>query len=309
MSSLAKASVDDLGPVEGLVLNSLYFRQITDRMETVKSPHEKTYEWVFCDPLVTGKPWDDFTKWLSHGSRCYWICGKAGAGKSTLMKYIFQDPRTSSALREWAQGNHLVQTAFFFWGLGNAVQKSQEGLLRSLLYDILRREPQLIWVVMTELLPIATNLGPGEKLAEPSMVELMRWFKRLLQPSHGRRYFFLIDGLDEYDGDTSTLVDLISSVSHQENVKFVLSSRPIPVCVENFSSLPKLYLHDLTPDDIRRYAKNWLSDRVRRKGNDASVLVEKIVEKSFGVFKWVELSVKSLIRGLENRDSMAELER
>jgi len=304
------AKVLDLNSMEQDILNSLYFRQMTDRFETVRSPQGHTYEWIFCNSAEANTPWDDFTTWLREGSGCYWINGKAGSGKSTLMKFIYQHPQTRLELSRWAGTNSLVVGSFFFWGLGNTAQKSQGGLLRSLLHDILSNEPQLISATMPEMLREAAAVGEGERLAEPSHAELIRWFKNVLGLSKQHQYFFLIDGIDEYGGDPSQLLELIASISRtQMNVKFLLSSRPIPVCVDNFAQFPKLHLHDFTREDIRQYAEARLGPRLRQKGQRWATLVDQIVEKSSGVFVWVEVSIQSMLRGLENRDRMAELEK
>ncbi|KAK7408873.1 hypothetical protein QQX98_008934 [Neonectria punicea] len=306
-STHGHATVTGLRSAEQRILNSLYFRYMTDRYETVRPPHKETYQWIFCDPVAAEKPWDDFLAWLQGDGGIYWICGKAGSGKSTLTRFIYEDPRTLAALQRWAGDNTLALGSFFFWGLGNSVQKSQEGLLRSLLHDILSKDPCLIPLVMMELLPMVADPNAPQRLAEPSLAELMKWFKRLLDQSNSRKYFFLIDGIDEYHGDPSKLVELISSISQSSNVKFLVSSRPIPSCVDTFATVPKLHLHDLTRDDIRRYSEDLLGPRLRERDESWTMLIYQIVEKSSGVFIWVELSVKSLLRGLENRDKKAEL--
>lgn len=40
--------------------------------------------------------WNDFVAWLEEGDGLYWIAGKAGSGKSTLMKYIASHPSTGN---------------------------------------------------------------------------------------------------------------------------------------------------------------------------------------------------------------------
>ncbi|KAM0278486.1 hypothetical protein ACHAQH_005153 [Verticillium albo-atrum] len=82
-SSLAKAESRDVSYMGYCILHSIYFRQMTGRLETVKPRHKETCELVFCNSLATQKPWSDFVQWLASGSGTYWICGKAGAGKST----------------------------------------------------------------------------------------------------------------------------------------------------------------------------------------------------------------------------------
>lgn len=60
------------------------------------------------------------------------------------MKYLYNYSKTGAALREWATGKDLVVAGFFFWSAGTSMQKSQEGLLQSLLMCILKQRPALI---------------------------------------------------------------------------------------------------------------------------------------------------------------------
>jgi chromosomal replication initiation ATPase DnaA len=43
-----------------------------------------------------------FIEWLSSGVGIFHISGKLGSGKSTLMKYLFNHPRTETELSKWA---------------------------------------------------------------------------------------------------------------------------------------------------------------------------------------------------------------
>ncbi|KAI1128909.1 hypothetical protein F5Y10DRAFT_291558 [Nemania abortiva] len=336
--SMRSYSQADAEKMNDVLVDSLYFRQMTDRWETIKLPHQQTYEWIFSDPELTEQPWDNLVDWLEHGSGCYWICGKAGSGKSTLMKFVCGHDSTSAALRHWG-GHELRIASFFFYGQGHSMQKNQIGLLRSLLYDVLSADRDLISDVMTELLPIVAKdllIGAADNahdepvprfdppaasqaFAEPSLPELIKWFKRLLGLNRGRRYFFLIDGIDEFDGDPSTIVDLIMSLGQLQNAKFLISSRPIPPCVENFAGFPHLQLHDLTRDDIRKIADDLLHHKLQLKddigrelqlgGPSYVQLIDQIVEKSSGVFIWVVVAIQSLLRGLENRDRISEMQK
>ncbi|KAI0401058.1 hypothetical protein F4802DRAFT_609708 [Xylaria palmicola] len=101
-------------------LESLYFGKIRARQNKVELAHSKTFQWIFQSS------------------------GKAGSGKSTLMKFICAHPTTVELLREWAGNKRLILADFFFWNSGTALQKSREGLLRSLLFEILRKCPELI---------------------------------------------------------------------------------------------------------------------------------------------------------------------
>lgn len=61
------------------------------------------------------------------------------------MKFVYLDPRTKQYLRSWAgQLQNLVMADFFFWKPGAELKRSQSGLLRSLLYEVLRQMPAIM---------------------------------------------------------------------------------------------------------------------------------------------------------------------
>jgi hypothetical protein len=92
-------------------------------------------------------------EWLEEGSGIYWINGKAGSGKTTLMKYIVEHATTSQHLSTWAQksGSEYHMGSFFFWASGTLVQRSLSGLLRSLLFEILDQVPEIAPVLFPDL--------------------------------------------------------------------------------------------------------------------------------------------------------------
>jgi len=91
-----------------------------------------------------GPLWDDFTLWLKSGQGLYWINGKAGSGKSTLMNYLCQHGRRREYLREWCPDRLLLTPSYFFWAAGSMQQKSIDGLLRSLIYQMLTECRELV---------------------------------------------------------------------------------------------------------------------------------------------------------------------
>lgn len=109
----------------------------------------RTFDWIFrpveeTSQYAEGIRWADFSEWLRSGKGVYWISGKAGSGKSTLMKYIVTHDTTSRNLKLWAGTTRLCKSGFFFWNSGTQLQCSQVGLFRSLLYDILVQYPELV---------------------------------------------------------------------------------------------------------------------------------------------------------------------
>ena len=142
--SLKSAALTNYETIENAILASLWFRTMNIRECQVKEAYRNTCSWIFQDPKAHQKPWSNFRKWLEQERGCYWISGKAGCGKSTLMKYIIGDPRTQNALMRWTGSKSPLTASYFFWMAGTWLQKNQEGLLRSLLHSILAQRRDLI---------------------------------------------------------------------------------------------------------------------------------------------------------------------
>ena len=135
------------------IVDSLFYPDISSRQEQVDGQFdgiENSFDWIFDEPQtrVTGRynvnswnsapRWDDFAGWLKSGHGVYWINGKAGSGKSTLMNHICNHSRRLELLEEWQPQREVLTPTFFFWSAGNRLQKSVDGLLRSLIYQILK---------------------------------------------------------------------------------------------------------------------------------------------------------------------------
>lgn len=127
------------------------------------------------------------------------------------------------------------------------------------------------------------------------------------------KFCFFIDGLDEYDGDHLEAISLMRHICSKPGVKLCISSRPLLVFEQAFEDCPKLCLQDLTVDDIRLYVQDKLYEHKRmlrlqyQEPESTKALIKEIVEKSSGVFLWVTLVTRSLLDGLTNLDSAADL--
>ncbi len=119
------------------ILGSLRFHEIRQRLSDIDPAFRKTLGWMF-EPERTS-----YLDWLRSDQPLYWISGLAGSGKSTIMKYIWEHSKTVAALREQNGGTYVTTASFFFWNQGTKMQKSQRGLLQSLLFQILRLDASL----------------------------------------------------------------------------------------------------------------------------------------------------------------------
>ncbi|KAH6702908.1 hypothetical protein BKA61DRAFT_494586 [Leptodontidium sp. MPI-SDFR-AT-0119] len=303
------------------ILSSLRYPTITERFEEVAEAHEQTFDWIFEHRSVDDKvPWDDFVHWLEHGDGIYWINGKAASGKSTLMKYIYQSPKTRKYLTEWASGTVLRRAGFFFWNSGTKEQRTQAGLLRSLLHDVLQQAPNLIPVVLpsqwASQYASKTDMAVVSSVDSWSLKTLSIAFQVLVsQTEIPMKLCLFIDGLDEYDGSDLDIAKLFGDVVVSTHVKVCTSSRPHVVFEDAFSKRPQLRLQDLTSNDIRRYVLDRLvgdpmmEQMACKEPARCTELVSEIVGNADGVFLWVTLVVTSLLNGLANGDRISHLQK
>lgn len=227
------------------------------------------------------------------------------------MNFICHDPRTEAALRVWSGINDIFIPNFFFWNPGTQLQKSLPGLLRSLIYQVVDRCPDLMPVIISSLGPTQHRL---QQLPTWTEHRLHATLQNLL--SNGLKTYRLcifIDGLDEFSGDHTILLDLIRNLRQSTRVKFCLSSRPYPSFRDEFGSSAMLKLQDLTEPDIRKYVSDKL-DRVPLRASQAAyssfelqATLDTIVEKAEGVFLWVNLAVRDQLEGIRNDDDAEQL--
>ena len=311
LSTKISALAEQIGAIasDQMLLDSLWFTSIKDRQEKVAQSYGETFKWVL-NPASPTK----FEDWLRNKNGIYWITGKPGSGKSTLMKYLINHPDTAAITSEWAGVNKPVIASFFFWNAGTAVQKSQEGLFRSLLYEILRQCPDMI----------PTVCASKAETFRPYVKELVPWTQqelwnaiRQLQKFSGSsvRFCIFIDGLDEYDGEPDHLVEVLESLRTWQDIKLCVSSRPWNEFIDAFGRPDDaaLAMENLTQEDIRLYVRETLEEsllfrRLQERDIRSQSLVQEIVEKARGVFLWVVLVVRSLLTGLRNEDRVLDLQ-
>jgi hypothetical protein len=314
IANTAQAAIDH--KFQEKVLDALWFRTMTAREEEIGPAHPRTLDWTLQPPEVNDHlgQWDDLPSWLRSGRGIYWVYGKAGSGKSTLMKRLFRYLQTKRLLTEWANGAPCHLIGHFFWFSGTPEQKSQEGLARSLLHQILSRHPYLI----QEVLPgMWRELNRTEDhVILPSLTETKHAF-RMLSSRSGElgKICVFIDALDEVTGDYQEAITFIKELTVNSGVKAVVSSRPVLECIATSGGQhePKLELHTLTRYDIRGYIcdviarHEYMRTLTDRHRSEAIELMGEVERKSSGVFLWVVMACRSVLSGLADGDQLAEL--
>jgi hypothetical protein len=320
--------VEELEPVAELQESNLPVESSSDTSSLDLAPTD-----------MTVPRWNSFVEWLRSDDNLYWITGKPGAGKSTLMKFIYHNSRTYENIERWADkvgqrrnktavrglsksgsmlwslGGQALKSevdtaAFFFWNSGTKDQMSKIGFLKTVLSQLLSKHRNLIPNVFPDRWLRYELLGGDSR--PYTWFELKGALDVILSDT-SRLFFFLIDGLDEFDGKSSELADYVLEVSNRSNVKICASSRPWLAFEDKFEGHPNLRVEDLTRLDILTYitgqfdTSKRFADLKTFKPHEAAMLIQQVADRATGVFLWVYVVTGSLMDGLQNGDNIAQL--
>ncbi|KAK8023525.1 hypothetical protein PG993_011591 [Apiospora rasikravindrae] len=266
------------GPRQRL-LKKLHFTSISTRERKVTTAHADTFKWLVSPNEQTNQLSSclDFIAWLNGGNGVFWTHGKPGSGKSTFMKFICAQNSVRDHLEHWAKDHQLVTPSFYFWYAGSRLRRSLEGLLRTLLYEILRRMPEVIPINISDpglTVPVSYD-------EDWDLETLFHIYELVIQQPGKVNFCFFIDGLDEFhDEEHRSIWDLTSA------------------------------LHRLQCSDKIKFGKfNSHEQFARLREIDSSYegLISEVVDRAQGVFLWVRLVVQSLLEGFTFHDSARTL--
>ena len=192
-------------------------------------------------------------------------------------------------------------------------------MLRSLIIQILQCVPEEAHLVSEELLPYKYDrlASQGGFPIRWDLNRLSDVLQSLLdRVSQQQKLCFIIDGLDEYEGnpvEQERLTKLLTEFSLIKDVKVLLSSRPEAHLHGALKHYPTLKLQDLTAEDIRQYAdtklrkNSWFQQFYAVAPRAVHNLVRSACVKADGVFLWLSMAVQELIVGLTKLDTLPQL--
>ncbi|KAF5684318.1 ankyrin protein 3 [Fusarium circinatum] len=264
------------------ILKSLNFEEIDARKSTIEAAHSKTCRWFLKHP--------DYLSWIDqqqtsqhHGF--LWIRGKPGAGKSTIMKFIYLQWKRKD------RKNQSLTASFFFNARGELLEKTVSGMYRSLLLQLFHGFPDLECVLDDP------DVFPRNQSGCPSLNVLKDLFRAAVIRLGQRSFTCFIDALDECDEQqVMDLVEYLEDLAEQcseDNVdlRICFSSRHYPYIDIRFGIRINLENQMGHVSDLESYITTHL--RIKSRPLLAE-LQEKMLHKVAGVFLWVVLVVRIL---------------
>lgn len=329
--STIELSQDTRHKLEQVFIHRLRYDNMKDRESTIKEAHQGTFLWALEENKTLPAPASNIRAWLESDEQLYWITGKAGSGKSTLMRYMCQpvspsdesgiqeggkgaEARCEQYLKQWSGSQQkLIVASFYFWAIGERSQASQEGLFRTLLVQLLQAHPDVIPSISPSRWEFLCLFNEDTRpFTEDELGTMFR--QAVVEISSRAKVALFIDGLDEFDGDCKVLINLLKECASSP-IKLCVASRPWNEFSDAFQHNPSLRMEELTRQDIKKYVVATLGENPQfqrlqqREANFARNLIEHVVKKASGVFLWVTVVVASLSSGMADGDRIEDLER
>ncbi|KAJ2988927.1 hypothetical protein NUW58_g3726 [Xylaria curta] len=297
----AKKAQQSLDETRKRILSTLWFPEMNERENMITDASMDTVDWILFDDLPNGEK-RSFRRWLRSDESMFWISGKPGSGKSTLAKFLLKDHRTKDNLVAWKPSIQLLR--FFFFEIGqNPLQTQLAGCLRTLLHQLLTARPDAFKGLLDKY-PALINKASEHDWALRELTEVL--LESLQSETLGICIF--LDGLDEqhFDESNSILLELIQPLNNLPNVKICALSRAENTFRQYFEPYPKIRMQQLTLVAMQAYVRGCLDchrGRLKIPPEQYEEFVERISEKSDGVYLWTALVLKSLVRGIRNGDT------
>ncbi|KAK7409163.1 hypothetical protein QQX98_008656 [Neonectria punicea] len=296
LASFPKQTSMSAEELNSTICDSLRFDSMYNREEAITNAFDCTFQWVFDRvPQMSAdgmSMWSSLPDWLEGNSGLpYWITGKPGSGKSTMIKFILSQPALDHHLQRWFQGVCTLQD------------------------QVLAIDPSMTPNICPRRWSLFHATRELEAFPPWTTWELAESFSRLLVCAKDKiRLVIFIDGLDEFDEAPVELCKRIQSISSHRTVKVCVASRPWPQFSDAFTNSPGLEMHLLTGVDTQTFVRGHFKDVVAfqelnhlyQGGGDR--LLADIVTKAKGVFLWTALVTQTLLENLVDGASLSQLE-
>lgn len=284
------------------LLGSFTFPGMNERRNRIPEACEGTYTWVFSgldcrDDIKLPAEYRSFSEWLSISQAwpeprdVYWIKGKLGSGKSTLMSFLLNNNET---LLHLSGGKETRIVSHFFSRTIDDKKQRRENLKTSMTGLYLSIVGQLLLYDDDALSALASEDNCRSKTvwSDWKQSELHRKCFQILE-SFPHQLIIFIDALDEAD-DREALLEFITRVRTCCKARLCLASRPEEDFEDEFRKSPQLRLQDVTRRDIQSYVATRIDFRKKFSVYQQWEIIELIVKTSAGVFLWVRLVVQTV---------------
>ena len=236
----------------------------------------------------------------------FWIQGKPGSGKSTLMSYI-EKASESWHMKSGSNSRWCTVRFFFDFRARGGLANNLEGFLRSLLCQILEKNLSS----KDEPRRLEARFGNSKADTWASSTLKTAFVHALLQTSVN--LCILVDGLDEFSENLPELLTFLHKLPSRTDtghlLKMCLASRPNPVVALALGDRPGVLMQAHNANAIKQYAFNTM-ESLGVAANDRTLLERlsrDLAVKAEGVFLWVRFAAMEVVNGHAEGENDDEL--
>lgn len=251
-------------------------------------------------PETCDRVWStNFDQWLRNPETkdIFWISGKPGSGKSTLVKYLVTCGQLQHKLETSSKEKRWKIVHFFFdYRAAEGLANTKDGMLRSVLNQVLREtelSEKLRW----------RNLDLDNLLVTNQLATVFAGVTDTLK-SEGQRVLLLVDGLGECGSDLIAMIKTIKSIHVGTAFRICVASRPERVIRALLGNCPEIKVQEHNLGAMQSYAKAMF-DMISAETDTSCPLSPQffrdILRQAQGVFLWLrfatELVVQRMVQG------------
>lgn len=271
--------------------DALKFASIGRREHMVGRADRSTCAWL----LTTA----EYQRWEAScddtarncADRLLWIKGKAGSGKSTLMRFAIKKIQNNTRPTNEAGKDDLV-VSHFFNARGSELEKSTEGMYRTLLVELIQQFDHLEDDLIRQVGPWMPDDGARWPL--PQLQDLLEASVHSLK---GRQVIFFVDALDEcHDDRVHEMIAVFERLieeasSSQQRVRVCFASRPYP----HHDADKAIYLTLESQWEHQRDIETYVDSHLRIGNTPRALAIrDQVVQDHQHMFLWVKLVVEML---------------
>ncbi|KAI1455732.1 hypothetical protein F4805DRAFT_434676 [Annulohypoxylon moriforme] len=277
--------------------NALQFDGMSYRQNIIKSPLRNTCQWVFNHQA--------YMDWRGRHNvqtthSMMWLKGIPGSGKSTIMKEIIR------RIRLEATDAQLV-ISFYSNARGSALEHNTSGMLRSILLQLLSHSRVFEEVIVSHYENTNTKIWT---LEPEELQQLTR--QCLVDTEYRTRITICVDALDECgEHDAREIASFLREVTSDA----FYAGRLLDVCIScrhypniTLPNCPTIIMEQANKVDIVTFLEAKIPYGILADEETIDTLRSIILKKSQGVFLWVVLVVRMIIRDIDNGRSESEIQ-